>query len=373
MNFLPSIRDDIPADIAPASDLRLANWRLRRLLGDDGDRFISLSLVKQQSDSRITRLRDYVGSKFHALIALKSGGYLEIQTTGDLAMRLLGIPAGFLAGILGFIVAVVALLAVRRETKPLSDLGGAIERFGSSLEVQTVAERGAPDVRSLIGAVNAMQQRIVQLMRSRTIVLGAISHDLRTYLTRLRLRLELLPESEQRNRASADLDGMQALVDDTLAFVRASFANRADETADLAAVACHEFDARKLLGEPVTLSGADAPLVVHGSSTALARVVSNLVSNAIAYGNVADLSLERDEQSVALNVEDRGPGIAAGDRTQVFEPFFRVEASRNRDHGGAGLGLTIVRQIVESYNGTVTIEDRPGGGARIRIVLRRAS
>jgi two-component system, OmpR family, osmolarity sensor histidine kinase EnvZ len=370
INFLPSILESVPPDNTPASDLRLANWRLHRLLGNDDTRYISISLAKKETgENHVDRLRDYIGSSLRALIELKSGGYLQIQATGDLALRLLGIPVGLVAGILSFLVAVVALLAVRRETKPLSDLGDAVERFGSSLKPQAVSERGAPDVRALIGAVNSMQHRIVQLMRSRTIVLGAISHDLRTYLTRLRLRLELLPDSPQRSKASADLDGMQALVDDTLAFVRASFANGADDTADLSQIVTNEYITRTSLDEHVSLTGAEEPLYVRGSPTALARVVSNLAANAIAYGKVADLTLKRREKSVELIVEDRGPGIAASDRTQVFEPFVRMEISRSRDHGGAGLGLTIVRQIVESYGGTITIEDRSGGGARIRVTF----
>lgn len=370
-NFVASLRTELPADITP-SDMRLADWRLHRLLGDSDDRFISITLVNTANQGPMRRFRDYVGSKLRAVIALKSGGYLEINATGSLTQRLLGVPVGLLAGILGFVVAAAALLAVRRETRPLTDLGHAIERFGSSLQPHTVPERGAPDVRALIGAVNAMQQRIVQLMRSRTIVLGAISHDLRTYLTRLRLRLEMLPDSEQKNRASSDLDGMQSLVDDTLAFVRVSFAGNSDETADISAILKSEYETRRHLGESVTLAGAETPAIVRGATTAMARVVSNLAGNAIAYGHVADLSLVQGGQSVELRVEDRGPGIAADERSQVFEPFYRVEPSRNRDNGGAGLGLTIVRQIVESCGGTIAIEDRPGGGARVSVTLQRA-
>jgi len=371
LNFVPSVRAALPQDGTPPSHSHLAEWRLRRLLGQNDDRFIAIWFTRADQSNRhpLTRLRDYVGSQFHAVVGLKSGGYLDVHATGNLAMRLLGLPVGFVAGFLGLIVAVLALFAVRRETKPLTELGAAVEQFGSSLEPQTIKEQGAPDIRALIGAVNAMQQRIVQLMRGRTIVLGAMSHDLRTYLTRLRLRLELLPESEQRSKAAADLDGMQALVDDTLAFARASFAPDANESADLTAIVKKEYETRKLLGENITWTGDDEPLMVTGSTTALRRVVANLVGNAMTYGKVADISLIPGEKSVELRVEDRGPGIAEKDRAQVFEPFFRLETSRNRDSGGAGLGLTIVRQIVESCGGLIAIKDRPGGGACVQVTF----
>ncbi|MGZ3282701.1 MAG: sensor histidine kinase [Xanthobacteraceae bacterium] len=371
--LIPSIRKDIPDNAVHSRLFRNAEERLHALLGPPEDRFIALSfLASEYNGGRpVTRLRDLVGARLQAVIGLKSGGYLEIQTSGDLSLRLLGIPVGLIAGILGFIVALAALIAVRRETKPLSELAGAIERFGTAAETQAIAEHGAPDVRTLIRAVNAMQARIAELLRSRTLVLGAISHDLRTYVTRLRLRLELLPESEQRTKAAADLDGMQSLMDDALAFLRASFAAAPDETVNLALVAQAECDARKAQNAPVRLTGAEAPLTVRGSAAGITRVVANLVANALAYGGSADVSLRTDNAFAELWVEDRGPGIPAGERSHVFDPFYRLETSRNRDSGGAGLGLTIVRQIVESNRGTVTIEDRPGGGARMRVRLPR--
>jgi signal transduction histidine kinase len=373
--FLPSVRPDVPDDVSDTPPMRLAERRLRRLLGDGDDRFIALTLLpnSQRGLQLGTRFRSFIDSRLHAVIGLKSGDYLEVRTTGDLTMRIFGVPVGLVAGILGFFVAIVALIVVRRETRPLSELSAAIERFGPALELRPVAERGAPDVRALARSMNTMQARIVELVRSRTLVLGAISHDLRTYLTRLRLRLEMLPESEQRTKASSDLDGMQALVDDALAFARASFGDGSDESADLSFIAQVELDARIALGDNVTLSGAGAPLFVRGSSTALARVVANLVSNALAYGGCAELSLLSSEEFVELRVEDRGPGIPADARTTVFEPFYRLEPSRNRDSGGAGLGLTIVRQIVEGYGGRIVIEERPGGGARVRVHLRRTA
>lgn len=346
--------------------------RLRALLGG-GDRYVAVSLLAAGPHGQpVRRLRDVIGARVHAVVALASGGYLEVDARGGPTLRLYGIPVGLIAGILGFAVALAAIIAVRRETRPLSDLAGAVERFGTEIEPQPVAERGAPDVRAVIHAVNAMQSRIAELIRSRTLVLGAISHDLRTYVTRLRLRLELLPDSEQRRKAAADLDGMQSLMDDALAFARASFGHGGEETVDLARIVRDEMETRIAQGRPVTLTGAERPLRVRGSRAGLARVAANLIDNALTYGGSADVSLHVSGAVVELWVEDRGPGIAAAERGKVFEPFYRLDPSRNRDSGGAGLGLTIVRQIVESRHGTVTIEDRPGGGLRLRVGLPEA-
>jgi two-component system osmolarity sensor histidine kinase EnvZ len=372
--FQPRLVATIPEGGETSRLLVGAERRLRALLGAPADRFVALALVPgaRVGNDGIFRLRNLVGGHLHAVIGLASGGYLDIEARGGLALRLLGVPVGLLAGIFGFVVALAALVAVRRETKPLSELAGAVERFGATIEPQPVNERGAPDVRALIRAVNAMQNRIVELLRGRTLVLGAVSHDLRTYVTRLRLRLALLPESEQRAKAERDLDGMQALMDDALAFARASLAGAPGETTDLARIARVECEAQRARGAPVTLAGADAPIAVCGSTAGIARVVANLVDNALAYGGRADVSLHVGADVVELWVEDRGPGIPGSERAQVFEPFYRLEPSRSRDSGGAGLGLTIVRQIVESGGGTVGIEDRPGGGARMRVRLPRA-
>ena len=371
--FVPTIRQDVPENARRGWFFKNAEQRLRALLDPPQDRFVALSFITGTDSAPVTRLRDLVGARLHTVIGLTSGGYLEITTSGDIALRLFGIPVGLLAGILGFVVALAALIAVRRETRPLSDLAGAVERFGAAIEPHPITERGAPDVRTLIRAVNAMQARIAELLRSRTLVLGAISHDLRTYVTRLRLRLELLPESEQRMKAVTDLDGMQSLMDDALAFVRASLKGASDEAANLALITRTEYEARKAQDAPVTLSGAQAPLNVRGSPAGIARVVANLVDNALAYGGSADITLQADQNAAELWVEDRGPGIPAGERCHVFDPFYRLEASRNRESGGAGLGLTIVRQIVESNGGAVTIEDRPGGGTRMHVRLPLAT
>lgn len=374
-DFLPRLREELPQEVVRTPVLRFAERRLRLMLGPDGrDRLIAVSLMADERHNarRAARVRDLLGARLHTVVGLSSGGYLEVESASNLVMRLFGIPAGLMAGVLSFAIAVMAFIAVRHETRPLSELTATVGRIGPTIEPQLIAERGAPDVRALIRAVNAMQTRIAELVRSRTLVLGAIGHDLRTYVTRLRLRLELLPESEQRGKAAADLDGMQALVDDALVFARASFGNGSGESADLAKIVRADVEARAAQGAAVTFAGGKDPLPVRGSPVALARVTANLVANALAYGGNADVSLHPSAEAVELRVEDRGPGIPAGERANVFEPFYRLEPSRNRDSGGAGLGLTIVRQIVQSLGGAVEIEDRPGGGTRVRVRLPRA-
>lgn len=371
--FRPHLRPDRPEERHSAV-LRGAEDRLRALLGPPADRYVALSIISSEDrgGEPVTRLRDLIGAQIHGVVALTSGGYLEFEARGGLTLRLRGVPIGLIAGILGFGVALAALIAVRRETKPLSDLAAAVERFGSAIEPQPVAERGAPDVRALIRAVNAMQVRIADLIRSRTLVLGAISHDLRTYVTRLRLRLELMPESEQRQKVTADLDAMQALMDDALAFARASFNGGPQETIDFGHIVKTECEMRAAQGSTVTFVVPEHPVTVRGSPAGLARLAANLIDNALIYGNSAEVSLREGDGAVELWIEDRGPGIPPHERTHVFEPFYRLETSRNRERGGAGLGLTIVRQIVESLRGTVAIEDRPGGGLRLRVTLPRA-
>ncbi|MFG1350773.1 ATP-binding protein [Xanthobacter autotrophicus] len=371
--FVPAYVLEHPQVKTPAY-LGFAATRVRQLMGGAPDRFVALALIGSEAVGlgKVERLRDLRGARLRLVVGLDGGGYLDVLAGGDLTVRLLGVPVGLVAGILGFLVALAALFAVRRETRPLSDLADVVERFGARLEPLEVPERGAPDVRLVIRAVNAMQARIAELVRMRTLVLGAISHDLRTYLTRLRLRLELLPPGPQVDKAQADLTGMQALVDDALAFARATFAPASGERVDLSALARAEYEAHLAEGAAVSLAGADAPLLVDGARGALARVLANLVGNALAYGQRADITLLDLGGQVELRVDDRGPGIPAAERASVFEPFYRVEPSRNRESGGAGLGLTIVQQIVEGHGGEVVIADRPGGGARLRVLLPKA-
>lgn len=315
------------------------------------------------------RLRRVIGGTVVVEIALAGGETLRVAAHGDLTLRIFGIPVGVFAGLIGLAVAAFALFAVVRETRPLAALALRLERFGSRPEASPpLAEKGAPDVRILIRAFNAMQERILGLMRGRALVLGAVSHDLRTSLTRLRLRADAVAEPAVRAAMLRDVEDMEALLEDSLAFARATFAEEGG-ACDLVRVVRRECEEREALGEPVTLDVRTAAARVPGTAPALRRVVANLVDNAVKYGGRADLALTTADGWAELRVDDAGPGIPEAARSAVFEPFRRLEGSRNRELGGAGLGLTIAAQIVASLGGTIAIGSSPSGGARLSIRL----
>ncbi|TXI11199.1 MAG: HAMP domain-containing protein [Rhizobium sp.] len=284
-------------------------------------------------------------------------------------VRLNGVPVGLIAGILGMLVAVIAIAAVARETRPLTRLSRTVNSIGNGLQPVHIPERGACELRMLIKAINAMQLRIAALINNRTLILGAISHDLRTYLTRFRLRVEMMPDTPHRERAIADVEAMQRLVEDALGFARSTTVADGRNIADLdAAIRAHLMERQDGQGL-VTFAPIGLPLSVVMAETALVRVLDNLMDNALRYGCRADIAVERRGDQSAVIVGDRGPGIPADRRKDVLEPFVRLEESRNRDLGGSGLGLAIVRQILDAHGGVLCLEDREGGGLNAVVLL----
>lgn len=309
------------------------------------------------------------GDTLSVYVELADGGYLWLDVEDRVTIRLLGVPIGFFAGLFGVVVALAALGAVAREMRPITRLAREVDRVGEGIDPVAIPELGAPELRKLIRAVNAMQERIAALVRNRTLTLGAISHDLRTYLTRLRLRVEMMPESRHRAGAIADVEAMQALVADTLDFAQDSFVPTEPARADLADAlrryAAEQNDARIVLDVP------DRPVHVAMGDKALGRVVANLVGNALRYGECAFAGIETGGARAVLVIEDEGPGIPAEERERVFEPFHRLETSRNRDSGGTGLGLTIVRRLVERHGGSIELGTSRRGGLAVRVALPR--
>jgi len=277
------------------------------------------------------------------------------------------VQLGVLTGILGLVL----WFMTRSITRPLSDLAQAAESVGKGARHEPLVERGAKELRHAIRAFNTMQDRLQRYLDSRTRVLAAMSHDLRTPLTRLRLRAESIEDPELKARFTADLDEMSAMVKGALGVFR----NMNDEE-PLAAV-----DLNKLLGQlkaefaetggEVAIEGvASGPLMARPK--ALKRCLTNLLHNAIKYGSRANVVVS-DGVDVTIRIRDEGPGIPEEYLEQVFEPFFRVEESRNRDTGGTGLGLCIARDVVQAHGGTIRLANLPGGGLEATVVLPRAA
>lgn len=298
-------------------------------------------------------------------VGLENGGWAEFAVRPGYWPR-----AGPLIwlGVVALLVVLGLVWGAHRTTRPLRRFAEAADRLGLDANPPPLPERGPRELRNATRAFNRMTARIRRLVDDRTLMLAAVSHDLKTMLTRLRLRAEFIEDGEQKEKAAADLDEMQAMLEATLSFARDDAADERPVAVDLAAMlqslAADLADA----GRAAAYEGPDR-LTLRGRPVALRRVFENLLDNALRYGGEAAVSLRQADGRAEVRIEDRGPGIPAALKERVFDPFFRVEASRSRDTGGSGLGLAVVRAVVQRHDGEIALEDRPGGGLRARVAL----
>ena len=282
---------------------------------------------------------------------------------------------GFLAALLVMTVAggILTLWAVRRLTAPVRLLADAADRLGRDVNAPPLPERGATEVATAAAAFNTMAARIRRYVQDRTFLLTAIGHDLRTPITRLKLRAEFIEEDEIREKFLADLDELESMVSATLAFGRDISGSEQVAALDLPALVRTVLDeATDALGEREAVLEYEGPehLTVQARPTAIKRALANLVSNAIAYGGAARVVLRAPESGVVrLEVADDGPGVPPEELERVFEPFHRLESSRSRETGGTGLGLPIARNILRAHGGDVTLANRPAGGLVATVAL----
>ena len=260
----------------------------------------------------------------------------------------------------------LTLWAVRRLTRPVSDLAAAAERLGRDVNAPPLPEDGPREVATAARAFNTMAERIRRFVGDRTQMVAAIGHDLKTPITRLKLRAELLDDDEQRRKILADLEEMEAMIGATLAFARDDAAAEPSVMVDLAAlcrtVLDEATDAAPEMAEAITYDGPEH-LTVRARPVALKRALANLVGNALAYGGAARLTLaEAAPGQLRIVIEDDGPGVPEYELEGVFQPFRRLETSRNRETGGSGLGLPIARNILRAHGGDVVLRNRPQGG-----------
>jgi signal transduction histidine kinase len=277
-------------------------------------------------------------------------------------------PAYFL--VLALFSALLSLLIAYVAARPLNDLGQAAKDLGEDLDRPPLKLKGPYEVRAASQAFNAMQARLRETLGERTRMLGAITHDLQTPLTRLRLRMEKIGDAELRGRALGDLSAMQLLIKEGLDLARSIDSPEPVSTVDLASLLEALVEDARDAGQDATL--AEGPAVdVQARPQGLRRCLQNLIDNAVAHGGGAEVSHETSEGGVHVRVRDRGPGIPEEDLERVFDPFYRLEASRSRDTGGSGLGLTIARALAVRSGATLTLHNHPGGGIEATLTFQR--
>lgn len=314
---------------------------------------------------RMPRIGDFV---FDLYIRLSAGDWLRIQ--GNAPTEIFAWPWHLLVNLGVMLGAVIVLVwfAARTMVKPLTDMAHAARDLGEDLRRPPMCEDGPTEVRQAAHAFNAMQLRIRNNIEERERFLAAVSHDLKTPVTRLRLRSELLDDTELRHQFQRDLDDMQDLLGGALDFLQGKAVEEAMQLVDLVALAESIVDDFNDAGGIVTLKAPES-LRIIARPRALRRAIGNLVGNALKYGARADVSLTATNGELLVAIEDDGPGLPEDELERVFEPFYRIETSRNRDTGGVGLGLAIVRQIAHSHGGTVLLENRAEGGLRAILCL----
>lgn len=272
-------------------------------------------------------------------------------------------------GVLALLLSAVLYAVTRTITRPLDDLARAADEMGRGATTTPLKERGARELLRATRAFNAMQERLRRYLDSRTQVLAAMSHDLRTPLTRLRLRVESIDDDDLRQRCVEDLDEMSNMIRGALGVFRGLNDEETPVPVDINTLARELQRQHAELGGEVNIVG-EAQSPYTAKPLALKRCLGNLVQNAIRHGVRATIQIEDGEQLV-LRVLDQGPGIPEDMLDKVFEPFFRLEQSRNRDTGGTGLGLSIARDIAQAHGGTITLRNRADGGLEATLALPR--
>ncbi len=262
----------------------------------------------------------------------------------------------------------LAAWAVRRAVLPLRLFASAAERLGTDISAPPLPESGPLEVRRAAGAFNRMQERLRRFVGDRTRMLAAISHDLRTPLTRMRLRAEFVEDEEMRAKMLADLDEMEAMIGATLAFARDEAKTEERVPVELAAMLKNLASESAEAGQNVTFQGL-SEAKVQAAPMALKRALSNLIDNALKYGGLAAITLTQSPGHFDIVIEDKGPGIPQELHEQVFAPFFRVEGSRSKETGGVGLGLSLARSVLRGHGGDITLANRKEGGLRVTASL----
>lgn len=374
-----AILDRLPAAERVSWLEKLARPHYRYLL-DDGDPGVPMSdksVAVMSIEEAIAKdypltVRDIPGSqkRFQVHLKLADGSPVTIDVRPAMVPMSSWLPVVLLCQLALMIAC--AWLAVRIAVRPLTRLANAVEALDPNSYKVLLDEKGPSEVAHAAIAFNSMQARIAAYLKERMQLLAAISHDLQTPITRMKLRAELMDESPEKAKFWNDLSEMEHLVREGVAYARSIHGSteesrRIDMGSFLDSLV---FDYQGM-GKDVLLIGK-RDVVIQTRPQALRRVLVNLTDNALKFAGAAELSVEFNDSELLVKVMDRGPGIAEEDLAQVMEPFYRVENSRNRNTGGTGLGLAIAQQLTTAIGGSLTLSNREGGGlsAELRLPIR---
>lgn len=295
-------------------------------------------------------------------IALQSGQWLNVETRFHRPPLQWAWVSTLSFGITSAFILILALwFVLTRLIGPLRNLSNAAERLGRGEEVEELHPTGPSEVRDLTKAFNRMQARLTRFVTDRTRLLAALGHDLRSPLTAMRVRAEMVEDDETRERIVASVEEMQEMVDATLSFARGMATTEPSETVDLGRFVknlCHELQET---GSNLNLEMSEG-LFARVRATSLRRALRNVIENAVRYGSIANISLLEQNGTARILIADDGPGIAMDALEKVFDPFVRLETSRSRETGGTGLGLSIAKTIIQAHGGSITLENRSKGG-----------
>jgi len=266
------------------------------------------------------------------------------------------------------LAALLSLVAARRVVKPLSELSGALDRLGPGSDDPSVPPHGPQEIEGIIRAFNRMRERLRRFNEDRTRMMAAMSHDLRTPLTRLRMRIEMAEGLEDQQKMLDEVDMMTGMVESILSFTRDDAKQEARSLVDLSALVEGICEDAADAGDKATFSGPRG-VTISCRPTAMRRAISNLVDNAVKYGRTAAVTLASEGDRVVILVEDEGPGIPRSEREKVFEPFYRIGSARDPSTGGVGLGLSVTRSIIWEHGGEITLGAHKGGALTVRVEL----
>lgn len=265
-------------------------------------------------------------------------------------------------------IGVVSAITARQFARPIKEFSAAVGRFGVDPQSPPMVESGPREVQQVIRTFNGMQAQIKRFISHRTLMLAAVSHDLRTPLTRIRLRGEFIDDTEQQCKLFRDVDEMQAMIDGALALFRDDAIAEDSTQFDLAQLLftiVHDISEQ---GTTISYRGPRHARYL-GRPFAIKRALTNLADNAVKYAAAIEIDLRQEERSFEVTVRDRGPGIPVEALRHVFRPYYRLERSRSRSTGGVGLGLTVAQAIVQAHGGEIGLENREGGGLEARVTL----